>query len=134
MNPIRIQRKRIKGWQKPENTVNCTRNGKGNGILGNPFFIPNEDYLCFNCGRKGYVVLHYVGDKPSQEKQQLLVDCFKEWIGGKRCFFERELPNFEETKPYTKDYIKTFAGQNMMCFCGLDKPCHVDYLLQIANE
>jgi hypothetical protein len=33
--PIRIQRKRTKGWRMPENTINCTRPCK----YGNPFKI-----------------------------------------------------------------------------------------------
>lgn len=36
-NPKRIQRKRIKGWKMPENTVSVTRPGK----WGNPFLGKN---------------------------------------------------------------------------------------------
>jgi hypothetical protein len=25
-------------------------------------------------------------------------------------------------------------GHDLMCFCALDRPCHVDTLLRIANE
>ncbi len=33
MKPIRVQRKRVKGWKMPKNTVSVTRPGK----WGNPF-------------------------------------------------------------------------------------------------
>lgn len=35
MTPIRIQRKRTKGWKKPDNTISVCRPG----IYGNPFKI-----------------------------------------------------------------------------------------------
>ena len=38
MKPQRIQRKRIKGWKMPENTVSVTRPGK----WGNPFTYANS--------------------------------------------------------------------------------------------
>ncbi len=127
MKPIRIQRKRIKGWKKPENTVNCTRSGKGNGVLGNPFFI-KDNWLWF--GIQPLCMIEK--DATEIERNQLLVDCFKKWINGERVIMGETID--ETPKPYTREFIKTYAGQNMMCFCGLDAPCHVDYLLTIANE
>lgn len=38
MSPIRIQRKRTKGWRMPPNTVNVTRPGK----WGNPWTFENS--------------------------------------------------------------------------------------------
>lgn len=38
MNPVRIQRKRIKGWTMPPNTVSVTRPGR----WGNPFKIGDD--------------------------------------------------------------------------------------------
>jgi hypothetical protein len=37
--PIRVQRKRVKGWRMPENTVSVTRPGK----WGNPY--PINDHI-----------------------------------------------------------------------------------------
>jgi len=37
-------------------------------------------------------------------------------------------------KPPTCEEIRTaLAGKNLACFCALDKPCHADVLLEIAN-
>ena len=30
--------------------------------------------------------------------------------------------------------IKELKGKNLACWCALDKPCHADILLEIANE
>ena len=127
MKPIRIQRKRTKGWKKPENTVNCTRSGKGNGVLGNPFFI-KENWLYFCEQPLCMVELHIT----EHERHTFLVNCFKKWIDGEKIIVGQRID--ETPQPYTREFIKTFAGQNMMCFCGLDKSCHVDVLLTIANE
>ena len=32
-----------------------------------------------------------------------------------------------------KDVIRELRGKNLACFCGLDKPCHADVLLRVAN-
>ena len=44
--PVRVQRKRTKGWRMPENTVSVTRPGK----WGNPYTISemgsHEDAVC----------------------------------------------------------------------------------------
>ena len=30
--------------------------------------------------------------------------------------------------------FKDLRGKNLACFCPLDKPCHADVLLEIANK
>jgi len=30
--------------------------------------------------------------------------------------------------------LKSLKGKNLACFCPLDKPCHADVLLKIANK
>jgi hypothetical protein len=44
MKPIRIQRKRIKGWKAPENTISVTRPGK----WGNPFKVGDRSPNNYN--------------------------------------------------------------------------------------
>jgi hypothetical protein len=31
------------------------------------------------------------------------------------------------------DYLAELAGHDLMCFCPLDRPCHADALLDLAN-
>ena len=89
-NPIRIQRKRTKGWKMPPNTVYVGRPTK----WGNPFII----------GRDGNV-------ETCVEKYRLLREMHK------------HLTNYSELR-----------GKNLACWCPLDKPCHADILLKLANE
>lgn len=42
------------------------------------------------------------------------VECYKKWL-----------------LPYTVAELK---GKNLACWCALHKPCHADYLLEVANE
>lgn len=64
--PERIQRKRIAGWKKPENTVNVTRPSK----WGNPFII-GETPFCNDAETATHMYrsfielqISYLGDKP----------------------------------------------------------------------
>jgi hypothetical protein len=31
------------------------------------------------------------------------------------------------------DYFEALKGKNLACWCPLDKPCHADILLELAN-
>jgi hypothetical protein len=33
-----------------------------------------------------------------------------------------------------QDAIKDLKGKNLSCWCPLDKPCHADVLLELANS
>lgn len=88
--PIRIQRKRTKGWRMPENTVYVGRPTK----WGNPYNISiyNDREKC----------IRLYGETMSQMLKQ--------------------------------DAVKELRGKNLACFCPLDKPCHADVLLELANK
>jgi hypothetical protein len=36
--------------------------------------------------------------------------------------------------PNTQDAILELRGKDLACWCALDKPCHADVLLKLANE
>jgi hypothetical protein len=41
----------------------------------------------------------------------------------------------EDIDEYDKELIKhDLAGKDLVCWCGLDEPCHADILLKIANQ
>lgn len=98
--PIRVQRKRTKGFKLPENTVCVTRGTK----WGNPYKIGET--------------IHFEG------MDMLISD--NEWSV---TFFQWHLT--QNLKTQIKAELK---GKNLACFCPLDKPCHADILLKIANE
>jgi hypothetical protein len=94
MTPVRIQRKRTKGWRMPENTVYVGRPTP----FGNPFHVG----LYRNFTAADAVASFEKG----LEMDFRLVDKIK----------------------------KELKGKNLSCFCPLDKPCHADVLLKIANQ
>lgn len=112
MIPIRVQRKRVKGYRMPPNTISVARPGR----WGNPYHV-------VPCGEKSFSVI-YKSDGlelmiawalPEDMALQLAIDRFEEGV------------NIEAA-------IKQLKGKNLSCFCPLDKPCHADVLLKIANE
>ncbi len=108
VKPIRVQRKRTKGWRMPPNTISVTRPG----LYGNSFKI---------------------GDKhPSTgkliENAAQAVALFRETItrntgvnagGADSSWLE-----------FCKGQLR---GKNLACFCALDQPCHADVWLEVAN-
>jgi len=101
MKPIRIQRKRTKGWRMSPNTIYVGRPT----IWGNPFVV----------GRDG--------------DADRCVELFKAVL---RMPFLR-LPDGTDVR--WNDLIKErLRGKHLACWCALDRPCHADILLQIAND
>jgi len=138
--PVRIQRRRVKGWKMPPNTVSVTRPGK----WGNPFDFRSSDccLLALSHGCRG----------DRRGRQEASVKAFREWVeppapGKKLVRYERGVrfgndeknfqvgPRFVVGPPPTLDAIRAeLAGKNLACFCALDQPCHADVLLELAND
>jgi hypothetical protein len=119
MKPIRVQRKRTKGFKLPENTVCVTRGTK----WGNPFKIGNY----YRISPTGWMT-------PCEESsiKQAAND-------GIHVYIKDNVDAVELYSKYMKNLMfppdfKELKGKNLACFCALDKPCHADILLQIANE
>ena len=119
MKPVRVQRKRTKGWKMPENTVYVGRPTR----WGNPFKIGryyaigvigylspcSEDSIKAAANDSKYV---YVD---SREKA---VELFEKYQNGLKF-----PPSYKEIK-----------GKNLSCWCPLDCKCHADVLLELANK
>lgn len=89
--PIRVQRKRTKGWKMPDNTVYV---GRGS-LYGSPYKISAS-----------------ISREESIELYRKLL----------------------KTSTYIIDAIREdLKGKNLACWCSLDKPCHADILLELAN-
>lgn len=110
--PKRIQRKRTKGWQMPENTVYVGRPGK----WGNPFKVGM-----------------YLGDVPSLDVfraglEHLPADTIINSELAVKLFKVR-------LSPSVKVIARVFlAGKDLACWCPLDQPCHADVLLEVVNR
>lgn len=116
MKPVRIQRKRIKGWRKPPNTVDVTRSTK----LGNPFRVGG--YFNIGKGGNGWVWLESL--RP--DDRFTLVRDAKHAVEMYRTYRERY--------PLKPAEIEELRGKNVMCWCAVGQPCHGDVLLELANK
>lgn len=108
--PIRIQRKRIKGWKMPPNTVSVCRPG----AWGNPHKVGVS--LARNLRPDG----SHDGTYRYMTAQDA-VDAFR-----------RDLPYWIEHKMIPP--LSMLKGKHLACFCALDEPCHADVLLEFACQ
>ena len=132
MKPQRIQRKREKGWRKPENTVCVTRPGK----WGNPFRVisgsiyihaghrrPNSPwvYICEGDAEKAVLFFRAVvtGILPPGE-YGIDISLIRDIAYHAARFAQHDLSELRD--------------KNIACFCPLGAPCHGDILLEIANK
>lgn len=107
MKPIRIQRKRTKGWKKPSNTVCVDRSSR----WGNPFKVGN-DGDARQCVRLFHDLINpYRHLGPTATMEHFLLSVMN------MAAIQRDL-----------------RGKNLACYCALDAPCHADVLLFIAND
>lgn len=110
--PKRIQRKRTKGWRMPGNTCYVGRPTR----WGNPFPIGTKlsDVPASYVSRCGYA--DWTEDVPITA--EMSVEFYEVWIKA-ACRPER--------------IQKELGGKNLACWCPLDRPCHADILLKLAN-
>lgn len=110
--PIRVQRKRTKGWRMPPDTVYVGRPGP----FANPYRI-GEELESVPFVDDDYPTRHF-------RTRREAVDCFRELLTGS-CFDQTIL---------REKWIEPLRGKNLACWCALDQPCHADVLLEIANK
>jgi hypothetical protein len=91
----------------PENTVSVTRPGP----FGNPF--RTESAL-----EAGYL-----------DGAKMATWAYREWLRGAVDFADQ----YPQLRATVLDMLPNLRGKNLACFCALDKPCHADVLLEIAN-
>jgi len=136
--PIRIQLSRRKGWRMPANTVKVDRSTK----WGNPFNFKSADY--------GWVALSFGCRGDAAGRHQASVVAFRQWIDNpKGRTLETDfgivlegpagkLPIGARARaglsPDHADIKAQLGGRNLACWCPLDRPCHADVLLEIANR
>lgn len=119
--PQRIQLRRAKGWRMPENTVKVDRTTK----WGNPYRVIKESGRMW-CGHtKSWQPIYSVYIGPTliarcSSKDEALAISVRRFLG--KCHY----------MPSTID-LAPLRGKNLACWCPLDKPCHADVLLELAN-
>ena len=112
--PKRVQRKRTKGSKLPPNTLCCTRPSKdwSNPIIGKDAAKWFRLWLTEFPNVTAYSIVSFAtenGDDVSLHNK------FASGLTTAAHFFDR----LDELRQY----------DNLACFCGLDKDCHVDTLI-----
>lgn len=103
--PIRIQRRRTKGWKSPPNTIYVGRPSK----WGNIFPIGSKPS-------------EFSADLPEKcETLEVSLMCYKNYIDTWLIITDGR-------------WINELKGKNLSCWCPLDKPCHSDILLEYAKS
>lgn len=110
--PKRIQLRRIKGWRKPPEAIVVSRPSK----WSNPWRI----------GQDG------IPDNAAAE-QRFSAAVEGSMSNGVFC----PPPILNDTDSHIGTIIKDIdqlRGRDLACWCALDKPCHADVLLRLANK
>lgn len=105
MSPVRVQRKRTKGWRMPEGAVYVGRGSR----WGNPYKVGEN--LWTPQGFKLWA------------SHQDVVTAYREDLAIGAC----DVPEPEEIR-------HELAGKDLACWCPPDQPCHADVLLELANR
>lgn len=121
MMPIRVQRKRVRGWKMPENTVYVGRPS----LFSNPWKI----WKAYGSWYVGNERDMYYG--PFDEEYAYFKACelYLDFILHPKKGIHK---NFDRL-PITFADIKKLRGKNLACFCSSNKCCHADILLKLAN-
>lgn len=105
----RIQRRRTKGWRKPEGAVYV---GRGSGF-GNPWKV----------GSTGRTILP--GGWTDKRPHEPLTA-------------EQAVQSYINSYTYDIDRLlvvrERLVGRDLMCWCPVGQPCHADWLLLVANS
>lgn len=107
-SPHRIQLSRAKGWKMPADTVKVDRSTR----WGNPFIVGKHGTTAECVGLFEKLAHGYVCMSKGLDLARSQSDFLKAWSESRR----------------------ELRGKNLACWCALDKPCHADVLLRLANQ
>lgn len=148
--PIRIHRQRTAGWRKPEGARDCTRST----VFGNPFAYRTRNALARVPATDGVTAWEYEGRIsadgsehaycwPNGDITQHTIRYMTrdEVVATHRRALIAPTRGLRLTHGYAGSLVyvdvdlvrRELAGRDLMCFCKLTDPCHVDTLLWVAN-
>lgn len=120
-SPVRIQRRRVKGWRMPEGAVYVGRPSK----WGNPFRATLDQFGCWTV-LDDNAVDHRLSPNGWRTKREAALRAAQ--------LFAREV----ELTPWPP--LSDLRGRDLACWCplvdglGTRWPCHADVLLELANR
>lgn len=103
--PIRVQRKRNRGYRMPPNTK----------YVGRPTIYGNDLKVGDFVGQFGYATPEYAYDHYYETLKEFKQDCID----------RNDIEMWEA-------FIAPLRNKNLACFCPLDQKCHADVLLEFA--
>ena len=110
--PVRIQLSRRKGWKMPPNTVKVDRSTKwGNPCIVGTHGTRAECVAWISMALRGGYVLGMKNPDGT-------------WLTDSLIAYRK----------MARRNLRFLRGKNLACWCPLDKPCHADVLLEIANR
>ena len=147
MSPVRIQRRRTKGWRMPEGAVYVGRGSK----WGNPYRLgeaqmrfprvdgqpgweyegrsgktSGQEHAFFHSD--GRVTWHDVRDATAEE----VIELYRAWLPGELARGHMALRGGKVV--WLPLELAELRGKDLVCWCPLDRPCHADVLLELANR
>jgi hypothetical protein len=134
MKPIRIQRKRTKGFRMPPNTIYVGRPSRWANAwkIGSNIYDPATNTFR-KCETAADVVLAFRRCVDWDPAAKSVLPTFDE--NGKRAGYLEVWGGYSDEIHVNQSSIKKYLrSKNLACWCALDQPCHADVLLEIANE
>ena len=120
--PKRIQRKRTKGWKMPKGAIYVGRPT----LWGNPFcvgeMVAHRHRSCAHPYE--FYIDHHMVVRPDQAVslfRKIITEPHEHGVLG------HETPTITAIR-------RALAGHDLACWCPLNKPCHADVLLELANQ
>lgn len=110
--PVRIQRRRTRGWRAPAGAVYVGRPTRWE----NPLRVRRRTHAWTVTAPDGGIVAEA---RSRHEAHATAVALYRRLI--------------DETMRH-EDIRAALAGRDLMCWCPTDLPCHADVLLEIANH
>lgn len=126
--PHRIRLSRAPGWRMPADAMKVDRTTR----WGNPFAATDG-----RRGRAAYMLtrmgMHWM--PLCSWTTEDVVRMHAEWLAGQipRGTDGRALPVHPRLLPMQPDLLP-LRGKHLACWCRLDRPCHADALLRLANQ
>jgi hypothetical protein len=119
-HPLRIQRKRTKGWRMPDGAVYCGRPTKWGNWASTKVLGLELSLVLFRDSALGIWDASPLAAFCDSDVERLY-ECRHEWLKRIGCH-------------PTEAIRRELRGRQLACWCPLTHPCHVDCLAEIANQ
>ena len=127
--PVRLQRRRTKGYRLPPNAVYVGRPS----LWGNPYSLDDVRVIypwIAPADRAAFAVGLY---RQELDHFGLLTDY--DYVVGEARWYETQADVARSGARSMAEYAPhALRGHDLACWCPLDQPCHADVLLELANR